>query len=346
MPSGAAAGLDLLYHCDSYPAIGMGHLSRAINVLNEFCRRRANQEYRVAIAGTLSPAAVLFRDRFLDARVEHIEDGARPAARLCVIDTMFDPLDANYVDRDFCCAMKARAGKLGLIEGVLGALAVPTCVDFLVNHIPDVAVTGDASCRTYLGFGYAPVTAEFVRPAGEPASGDGLLIVIGGNDRQSGPAAMLEALSRTSLRAYDVTVIVSPHYPAAAIEALAGGRVGGSLAVRQSVDSLVPFFRKAAAIICTYGNTTYEALTYHLPTLVCSYKKFQNDYAAYLESKGLVLNLGYFDAVDVDKMNAVAAEPARRSLVDACRKHFNRPGIDRIVDVLMSELAGAELAER
>ncbi len=325
---------DLIYHCDSYPAIGNGHLSRGIMVLNKLLEQ--DPSLKIAMHGKFSDSAERFKKQFLNKSVLEIDDIQNVQSNLAIIDTMFDPIDESYIDGDFCRKFKENSGKLALLQSVLGEIKVPDSVDFIINHMPDLNIQSERQCSLYVGFDYVPVTDDFINYSEN--NGKNLLIILGSNKEQTAPEKLLSSLCALGLNQFSVEMILSPHYPEKDLENLRNKFQKMDLSIYQNVPSLLPYFRKAFALICTYGHTTYEALTYHLPTFLVAYKPFQNQYADYLEEKDLAVNLGFFEKLDSKKLLLLESEKLKESLVQNSKIIFNKCGIDNITNVLLSEM--------
>jgi len=329
---------DLVYYCDSYDAIGNGHLSRAVNILNSLLSNSNNKDLKFGITGNFSKSAITFIDEFLDKRVMQINDWKNTKSNLCIIDTMFDPIDETYIDKEFCNRLKGDTKKLVLIEGVLGKFEIPDSVDIFINHIPDIEIIGNIDCKKYIGFNYAPVTIEFVNNS-DLHNNKSILVVIGSNEFQNGPELILKTLDEINvLKNNTIHIVVSPHYPEEKIKKIKIDFNRKNIIIHQNVKGLIPFFSKVSSIICTYGNITYESLTFHLPTFVCAYKKFQYQYANYLEEKGLVKNLGYFSSLNHEKLKGVESYAIKQDLSEASKELFSESGIENIVKIIENEI--------
>ena len=327
---------DIVYYCDATPSVGMGHAKRAVDVINALEARR--RDVSVALCGSYTDAAMSFLRRFIGRAVPLFETGSELSCRLAILDTMFDPLRPEYLDAEECRTIKNTCRTLVHINGVL-EIDLPDSIDVFINHLPDVRIVGNTRCRKRIGFDYAPVSESFFRAEQSPVP-TRLLCIIGGNEVQNGPELLLDALAKLGDRVAPADMIVSPHFPDSARARLRSKRV--AVEIHQNVESIMPFLSDASSVVCTYGNATYEALSCHKPTFTVSYKPFQEEYSAYLESKGLILNLGYFADIDMEKLELTASHECRARLQQASRNAFKRSGIEQIADVIEEELDNAQ----
>lgn len=328
---------DLVYYCDSYPDIGNGHLSRAVKILNLLSQKNYKKIIKIGIKGKFSESAKEYYKNFLPKDVWCLNRQKDIRSKLSIIDTMFDPSNANYVDNKICDQIKMKSKISILISGILDQVYLPDSIDVFINHLPNVIIQGNINCEKYLGFKYTPVTKEFNNI--DEKFGNDLLIVIGGNKDQSQLVNILKVLERFQYFQSRVNMVLSPHYPSNYLDKLKNRFHYSKLKFYQNEKSLVPLFNKTAAIICSYGNITYEALTYHLPTFTCSYKSFQNKYSKYLEQKGLVVNLGLLDKINFQKIELIESKNTKMELYNNSKKYFHNSGIENIVQIIERKLS-------
>jgi spore coat polysaccharide biosynthesis predicted glycosyltransferase SpsG len=324
---------DVVYHCDAAPAIGMGHLSRGLQVV----RALAERNLSVALSGRHEGGAIAFREAGRDPRVPYVPPAELPRARVAVLDSMHDPERPEVLDAALCAELAARASRLVVVAGVLGAMRVPAEVDVVVNHLPLLEVVGNPRVRVHADLAFAPAARELAENRSE-RPGETLLVVLGSGPA-AGPARVVDAIERAGL-SVPVTLVASPHLSPGEVDALAARATRPWLRVLQGVPSLLPLFRSAGAVLTTYGNTTYEALTCHLPTFVASYKAFQVRYAGALAERGLVENLGFLADLTPESAARMADPVLRARLREHAAATFQGAGIERIADLLAAEARG------
>ncbi len=314
------------------PRIGNGHLARGVSVLHALRARRPG--LRLALHGSFSDSARGFMTRFLDPAVEVHEDGL-PTGSVAVLDSMWDPDRPGYTDPERAIRVRRAAPCFVMISSAL-ELELPVAPDLLVDHLPDVRIRGAEPARVLLGFDYAPVSSDFFDHAtvSSGGSGGGLVAVIGGGEHQIGPERFAEAVAPTALASLGrIRLVVSPHYPEADGRLLAVRYPG--LEVLQNLPSLAPVMACADAVVCTYGNVTYESLSLGRPTYVVGYKPFQKEYADYLEAKGLVVSLGLFSGLRVGRLAELGSAEVWARLAARAREVFTGPGLERVADGLL-----------
>ncbi len=325
-----SSNYDLIYYCDSYSSIGNGHLKRGIDILNNLYVLK--KELRLAIMGKFSPNAKDFVKLFLNRNVKRSRNNDS-FSKVLILDTMFKPGDPNFINANFCNNLKKMTNKLIMVNSGMN-LVIPNSIDVLIDHLPNVKISGNLNCKKFIGFEYSPVSSEFEKNS--LSKGENLLFIIGGNDSSEGLIKLVKCLNIIYPKE-NVDIIISTHYPSNLVDSLLS-IAKFKLNISQNVDSIVPFFKNAQSVICTYGNTTYESLTYNLPTFTISYEKFQNQYSNYLDKLGVVSNLGYLNYITPTKLNIIFNNSLKSRLKNKTRKIFRTPGIVNISHLIINEL--------
>jgi len=327
------SSFDLIYHCDSYPEIGNGHLKRGIDILNEI--QSQSPELYLGIKGNLSQNAKLFLSKQLSTKINVLSENENYCSKVSVIDKMFIPENPDYVDNEICSKIKNYSNKSVLIHSGLN-LEVPNSIDAVIGHLQSAKINNKNKCKTFMGFDFAPVSSEFKRERVlDP--GNRIVCVLGGSKYEKSIVGFIDFLNNYKLIKYEIDIILSPHYEKSFVNEIKD--ISGSrLIVHQNVKSLIPYFINAKIVFTTYGNSTYESLTFFKPTFVMAYVKFQYDYAEFLEKEHLVVNLGYINNLDKIKFDQVMDESIHYKLARKAKLHFKNSGIDNISKIILEYL--------
>ncbi|GBE29450.1 hypothetical protein BMS3Bbin04_00462 [bacterium BMS3Bbin04] len=328
---------DLVYHCDSRPEIGNGHLKRGLDVLHSIHRRQPG--LNLGICGDYSDSAKRFITDFLDPTIAVFHSPTElPTSTVAVLDSMHRPGDPSYLDAD----ITGRIGKSGQRFVIVSSslrISLPVQCDLFLDHVPDVQIQGQQPREKRVGFQYAPVSAEFFETVTDSSFDrpGHLVAVIGGGPIQDGPERLAAAFYDRALEEFGrFSIVLSPHFPVEHKAKLE--QRFPRLEFLQGIPSIAPLLQSAKAIICTYGNIAYESLSCGKPTFLANYVDFQDEYAVYLEQKGLVVNLGLFDHLDNSKSEQVFNTDRRTKLSAQAKELFPRSGIEAITDELLKLL--------
>jgi len=323
---------DLVYHCDPWPEIGNGHLKRGTDILNALHRR--NPDLNLGIFGSWSHGARALMDVILDPTVTIIESVEIPTSRLAVLDTMHFPGKPDLFNTEKTALVKNSAELFVIVASGLGP-NLPVECDVLINHLPCVALEGVMPGEVRCGFEYAPVSDEFYISNDIMTEFEGWVIaVLGPGDKQGGPLKLAELLYDRILEAFPgFVMLLSPDYPADKRTVLA--ERFPKLRLLQRIPSVAPLLHAAEAVICTYGNITFESLSCGKPTFLANYEGFQNLYGWSLEGEKLVAQFGMFGDMDAGKVDLLFDASKRRELAERAKSQFTRSGIEAIANELM-----------
>ncbi|MCB2211509.1 hypothetical protein KQI52_05300 [bacterium] len=325
---------DLVYHCDSLPEIGNGHLKRGLDVLHALHSR--DPGLRLGLCGSFSDGAQRFIDEFLDSEIEVFANPKQfPFAKFTVLDTMHKPGVPGYMDPQKTADVRD-SGQLFIIISSALYQQLPVMCDLFIDHLPDVVIAGVAPRRSLYGFAFAPVGAEFFQPVAEDDEDHHgwLVAVIGGGPVQNGPQLLASEVYERALEQFPgFAMVLSPHFPDDQIAELR--EQFPKLDLLQGLPSLVPLLQNAGAVICTYGNITYEALSCGQAVFLANYLDFQQEYGQMLERKDLIVNLGKFDALKPSKLELLFQPKVRELLSSHARSEFTGPGIEAITDAVL-----------
>jgi len=322
---------DFIYYCDSYPAIGNGHLNRCIDITDFIVSSRP--DISIAIMGQFSNSA----EKFLDNMDRNNLPVLKPfitgiSAKVTMLDTLVAPGDVDKIDIQKAKFLKSISTKLFVINIGYNTF-VPSVVDAIINYVPITQYSGNNSFKRYFGLDFAPVTREFFNNDNKSDLGYDVMAIIGGCQEQYGPEIIAKSLSQFQDK--KIGIIVSPHFPYNEYKLLA--LKYPIISFFQNVKSIKEYIHDSKAIICTYGNTTYESIAMGKPTFVVAYFEFQYKFAEYLEKDGIVRNLGELKKLN-NITNDIFNERVLTELSNNCSQKIKSPGIENIGKLIIGDI--------
>ncbi len=323
--------LDFLYYCDSYPAIGMGHLKRGIDIVRELLKQEP--ELQVAMAGHFSDSAWSFLQKLKPKAVPSFRDELPPKkVKLAMLDTI-NPGDASTIPLKKAQKIKSISNRLFTINTGFETY-IPDCIDGIINYIPIAKYSGNIDVKKYLGVEFAPVSPEFTPKKWK--TNRHIVCIIGGNQDQYGPKKLSEKLVENLPPEYTIDFILSPHFPEKKRQQLQHNYP--KINFYQNLESIAEYMRRAQAVITTYGNATWEALTLHRPVFIVSYLEFQKRFAEYLAEQEYAVDLGYFENLATDKMGLLTKIDFQKARIEKLKGEFQKPGIINIANKIREEI--------
>jgi len=322
---------ELIYNCDAYTSIGMGHLFRGIDVVNSFCNY--NSGIRAAIRGRYDSHLVPVIRKQLHINAEILNESNRSKSKISIIDTMFYP-GSQKIDNERFLRERDLASCLVFLWDSKH-YSIPKDVDVAFNHLPYALLSHEKKCKIYQGFDYLPVPDYFYINCKYDINNGYVTAVIGAANNPDRIISFMETFTNL-LGHYELKVILSP-----SIKKMEKAKLiekYNEVDFHQNVDDLSLFFRGARAIVTTYGNTTFQALASKIPVFTIAFQQFQYDYGQALEDYGISKNLGFVDEINSDKVKYIDDQNYLIAMHQKQTKLFNNPGIDNIVKILTAEI--------
>jgi len=314
---------DLIYYCDSYPAIGNGHLKRCIDIIEYIIE--STPAFSITIMGHFSESANKFLNMINKYRLPVLspfEKGVN--AKVAILDTLAAPGDVDTIDKKKSDYLKSISNKLFVFNTGYKTQVINS-VDAIINYIPITHYTGNLDFEKYFGLDFAPVSSAFFNNSDHLEIEFDVLAIIGGGDEQYGPRIIAKALNNYKNKTYGI--IVSPHFPKDQYDLLI--KQYPQIRFFRNVPHIKDFISRTKTVICTYGNTTYESMAMQKPTFVVAYFDFQYRFAEYLEKEGMVVNLGYLKALN-NVPEEIFNDQSLTKLSENCSHKFKTSGIENI----------------
>ena len=322
---------DIIYHCDASPEIGIGHLSRGINIMNAYIKKHPDST--LAIKGKFDNNIISFIEGNLNKNIQVLSPKSNSVCSVGIIDTMFYP-GKQDINLEYIKSIKSNTNKLILLWDAI-EIDVPNEVDIIINHLPYVQLFGNTKVKKYIGFDYMPVLSEYYNDFTYKQKDGDILSVFGSN---TNPADILPFLTYLNGIVYDnkIRVLLSPSYQVSFLNELS--KKFEDIEFLQNVESVFELIKDASAVITTYGNTTFQVLTAKVPVFNIAYQPFQNYYAQKLEDAGFSVNLGNFSNFSKNKFELVFDKKHKLEMHNKQKRVFKNPGIKNIINILAKEL--------
>ena len=279
---------DLIYYCDGYPEIGMGHVFRGIDIVNGYIKEHSLA--KIAIQGRYHSQSMNFIRQQLNSNIKILDSNDKAQSDCSIIDTMFYPGEQR-INQEYFSEIRKKSSTLIFLWDVL-EYKIPDEVDIVINHSPCPNVYGGGEVKKYLGLEYVPIPSSFYEVDNYRMNDGSVLSVIGSSDRPDLIDPFLMQLEKLETKV-DKIVILSPSFNKGVVDELQ--QKFKSIIFKQNVSKLENYIKEASVLITTYGNTTFQAMASKIPTFTVAFQDFQNLYGGELEKSGYCVNLGMFE---------------------------------------------------
>jgi spore coat polysaccharide biosynthesis predicted glycosyltransferase SpsG len=219
--------------------------------------------------------------------------------------------------------------------------------DLVINCNPaqDPAWYADQT-RYRLGLGYFFADSALVarrRTVVPPRRGRraNILIAFGGHARYDSKLTVVRALEPLSGE-LTLDILVSPLGPTeeGLRRYLDASRWTATVHQNIGSEALADLFARADLVICSMGNTGYDALVVGCPVLAANQVPRQNEIASCLAARGCVVNLGMIEQLDPALLRhhvsrLIASDDERLRMCLAGQAQCDGQGLARVADLVL-----------
>ena len=148
---------DLIYFCDGYPDIGMGHVFRGIDITNAFVKK--HPEYKVALQGRFQDQSKCLIRQQLNPKISILNSDDNSKVVCSIIDTMFYPGEQR-INQEYFFKVRKKSSTLIFLWDAID-YTIPEEVDIVINHLPYCKINDNYTFEKYIGLDYSPVPLEY-----------------------------------------------------------------------------------------------------------------------------------------------------------------------------------------
>jgi len=247
-------------------------------------------------------------------------------------------IDGYQFDSAYLDQVRARARILVIDD--LGQAA--PCADILLNQNPAIRHLTGSQNRDVLwlvGPRYALLRREFL---GAPfrreltAIGTNVLVTLGGADPPNMAAKILDALCDGRLQQVQATIVVGAanRHISSLIKTIE--RSGCAVRLEHNTARMPELMASADVAVAAAGSTVWELAFMGVPSILVIIAENQRELAAWLETQGAMINLGWHAEIEPADVAAALADllvsvDRRRTMTERCRRLVDGHGSDRVV---------------
>jgi spore coat polysaccharide biosynthesis predicted glycosyltransferase SpsG len=323
---------DLIYYCDGYPEIGMGHVFRGIDIVNAYIKKHPLT--KIAIQGRYHHQSMNFVREQLNSKITILNSNDKVQSDCSIVDTMFYPGEQR-INQQFFSEIRKKCSTLIFLWDVL-EYNVPNEVDIVINHLPNSKIYGDTKFKKYLGLKYTPVPIEFYENDSYKMKTGSILSIIGSSNMPNLIEPFLLYLEKLDTELEKI-VIISPSYNKEVLSEFQ--QKFNNFIFKQNVSKIENYIKGASVVVTTYGNATFQAMASKVPTFTVAFQDFQNLYGEKLESTGYCVNLGMFEDLQIEKLSLITNDNFKIEMHKKLKDKFVSPGIDEIIRIISENLA-------
>lgn len=316
---------------------GMGHLFRALNLIQTLERR---QEEYVVLVNDDAAAQRILSEHGIDPVIVSLCDTSsdwegRLIAERGITVWLNDRLDTSLETAEH---VKAAGISLYTIDdmGSGAALADGNFASLIFENIEKIP-----GRRVYAGCNYLILNPEIERHKRLRSKVKSILVTLGGSDTYGVTPRVIEFLKKEKEEkgalfgegadAFpDVTILLGPG--SFVLEEAARAAAGTDFTIARSVPSLIAFMERFDLAVTGGGVTAFEAAASGLPCVIVANEPHEIQIGRYLEKSGCAVFAGYYQEMHLERIREIAEAEAmsRRGM-----ETVGTAGADRICEIML-----------
>ncbi len=333
-----------LIRADGSNKIGLGHLTRQIDIANEL--KKLNYTIKFLSKNYVEGILLLEENQFevikLSPRNQIIKNSIEEINKILssnkvfydiIIVDLFEEFDnQEYLDSLKCFCKKiyvlSDEPKQFFIE-VDGVLAFSENQEFFDYSM--------LKTTYYTGLTYFPLHSKFKTVPRKNVNKEvnNILITFGGSDPNNFSSKVITILKRLDLNV-SIILVLGLGFSKAMYNELIKEKAE-NLVIKTHIKNIEEHFIETDLCICSAGNTVIEALMCGVPCIVLPQTTLENERANALAKKQLIINMGLNftqEQLIVEIQKLVSKYVLRKKLSKNTQKYLDGKGIQRIINII------------
>ncbi len=334
----------ILIRADGSNKIGLGHLTRQIDIANELKKINYNvlflsKDYPEGINLLKENDFKLLKLRGLEqdlkdsnSEIEKVLNAYNKKFKAILVDIYKDFDNQVYINN-----LKKYCKVLFVLSDDPNPFKIEADGVFAISENQDSVDYKNSKTEYYTGLKYFPLHNKFQNVPKKKIKEKvvNILLTFGGADPKNYSTKLLKILRSIDLN-LEITLIIGAgfskeHYNDVIKEE------AENISIKININNMNEQFRKADLCICSAGNTLIEALTCGVPCIVLPQTKLENARAMALAKKERMINMGQSisDKNLVKEIkNLMNDYSKRKKLSQNAQNYLDGKGIKRIIDII------------
>jgi len=316
---------DITFYTHANPRTGFGHTARCIN-LSKLLRKK-DKKINISFSGSFSKSSLQFIKNHVDVE---FKDGSSIVA---VHDRMDDTENPEVYSKKYVKKIIKLSKKLVFLANgrtnpdlPSGALTIGYKIGGPKHNPPNLL----------WGFNYAPVSIEKIDKIPYRLKHN-IFVALGGSDEKFLIFKVLKAISLLE----DINTVDILQSPVNSFKVCKNPlRTDQILRLHKNLPSIKKNLLAAGIVLASYGHLAYEAIASGAPICLVGQKKFQVEFAKYLEDYSLCISAGLISEISEQELALSIQNTLSRStkLSSNSKNILDGLGLHRITDILLQEI--------
>ena len=334
----------VLIRADGSNKIGLGHLTRQIDIANEL--KKLN--YNVIFLSKNYPEGVslLKENQYeiikLTTESQNIKDSIKEinetlSSNKKTFNTIIVDHFKEFDNQEYLDSLKLFCNKLFVLSDEPKQFRIDVTAVFAFSENQESFNYKNLKTKYYTGLRYFPLHSKFQEVPRKKVNKKvtNVLITFGGSDPNNFSGKLISILKQLDLSVL-ITLILGAgfskeHYNEIRRE------ISENIIIKTNIKNMNEHLIETDLCICSAGNTIIEALTCGAPCIVLPQTNLENERAKALEVKELIINMGLDFTNDrlIAEINKLFSDYSfRKKLSKNAQNYLDGKGIKRIISII------------
>jgi spore coat polysaccharide biosynthesis predicted glycosyltransferase SpsG len=336
----------VLIRADGSEQIGLGHLTRTIDIANEL--KNYNFEITFLTKNFKDAISLIKRNDFkliklkkdstISEEIKEIDANLKENNNFFEI-TIVD-LQKEFNNQTYLDIFKKHSNKIIVFSDDPNPFYIDVDIVFAFSqNQEEYNYEHFKNTKYYTGLRYFPLNKIYQDVKKKEISRDikNILLTFGGADPKNYSNYISDFLKNVDLKA-NCVLILGRAFPKRKYKDLLKIKLK-NLTIKKDISNMIDFFYESDLCICSAGNTLIELLTCGVPCIVLPQTEIENIRAEFFSKKNMILNMGlhFTDESLISEIKKLISDYSKRkSLNETAQKYLDGKGIKRIINVTLN----------
>jgi len=334
----------VLIRADGSNKIGLGHLTRQIDIANEL--KKLN--YNVIFLSKNYPEGVslLKENQYeiikLTTESQNIKDSIKEinetlSSNKKTFNTIIVDHFKEFDNQEYLDSLKLFCNKLFVLSDEPKQFRIDVTAVFAFSENQESFNYKNLKTKYYTGLRYFPLHSKFQEVPRKKVNKKvtNVLITFGGSDPNNFSGKLISILKQLDLSVL-ITLILGAGFSKEHYNEVIKEK-SENITIKTNIKNMNEHLIETDLCICSAGNTVIEVLTCGVPCIVLPQTELENERAKALEKKELIINMGLNFTNDrlIAEINKLFSDYSlRKKLSKNAQNYLDGKGIKRIINII------------
>ncbi|MBD3342064.1 MAG: hypothetical protein GF353_23390 [Candidatus Lokiarchaeota archaeon] len=337
---------DVLIIADGSSEIGMGHLTRELDIGKELQKRGfevifLSKNYQEGIKIIEKERIKIYK---IDKTIKNITEAIENMKKLFApnfhwFDFIIVDLPYFFENQSYIDYLKKYCQKIVIISDAPKFFKINADLVFLISsHRDSIFLDDETNTKYFCGLRYFPLRESFQKVGIKTIKPkvSTILLTFGGSDPMNFSKRILNLLKKKRVDA-EIILVSGAGYPLGKYKELII-IADDKISLLRDHKRMIDLYQKADICLCSAGNTLIEVLTCGVPAIVLPQTQTEDQRAQKFKKKEMIYNMGleFNDEELYQKISKlISKERIRKKFSSKAQTYLDGKGVKRIVEKLV-----------